>query len=31
MAPGKVRSNIEVWFPEDDDGASVQEFRFVSQ
>ena len=28
MAPGKVRSNIEVRFPEDDDGSSVQEFRF---
>ena len=23
-----MRSNIEVWFPEDDDGSSVQEFRF---
>ena len=23
-----MRSNIEVWFLEDDDGSSVQEFRF---
>ena len=24
----QVRSNFEVWFPEDDGGSSVQEFRF---
>ena len=24
----RVRSNVEVWFPEDDGGSSVQEFRF---
>ena len=23
-----MRSNVEVWFPEDDGGSSVQEFRF---
>jgi hypothetical protein len=24
----RVRSNVEVWVPEDDGGSSVQEFRF---
>jgi hypothetical protein len=27
-ARSRVRSNVEVWFPEDDGGSSVQEFRF---
>ena len=27
MAPDEVRSNIEVWFPDGDDGSSVHEFR----